>query len=250
MIIKTSDELDALKEIGYICALALKEMGAAIEPGISTAELDEIGHQALRRHGARSGPMAMYRFPAYNCISVNDVVAHGIPSATQIIKEGDSVNIDVSACKNGFYADNAYTFLVGEVSPMKRKVTDCAERALKKALSVAVAGNLLSEIGRAVEQEAKKESLRVIKNLCGHGVGKTLHDKPDSIYNFFNAKDKRVLLPGIVLAIEPFISERDEYVLDAEADGWTLRTKNRSYTAQFEHSIVVTEDEPVILTVC
>ena len=249
MIVKTAAELDALKEIGYICALTLKKMGEAVQSGISTAELDSIGREILRSHGARSAPIVSYQFPGYNCISVNEVVAHGIPSPTLILKEGDNVNIDVSACKNGFFSDNGATYAVGQVSAIKQKVIDCSKRALQKAIAVAVAGNPISFIGREAEAEAHRSSLFVIKNLTGHGVGHALHDKPDSIYNFYNKRDKRLLQAGMVLAIEPFISERDEFVLDAAADGWTLRTAHNSIVAQFEHSIVVTENEPIILTI-
>lgn len=248
MIIKTKDELDAMREIGHICALALQKMGECIEPGISTLELDEIGHEVLKKYGARSAPIAMYKFPGYNCISVNSVVAHGIPSSDIIIQEGDTVNIDVSAVKNGFYGDTAYTYMVGKVDKQKEAVCLASQEALQNALKVAVAGNYLAEIGRAVEQTAHKHGFRVIKNLCGHGVGHTLHDKPDMINNYWEKRDKRILTPGIVLAIEPFVSPKDEYVLDAEADGWTLRTKNHCCVAQYEHTIMVTEDEPVILT--
>lgn len=248
MIIKTKAELEAMQEIGQICGIVLTKMSEALEPGISTQELDEIGHQVLRQYGARSAPIAMYRFPGYTCISVNDVVAHGIPSADVIIKEGDTVNIDVSAVKNGFYGDTAYTYMVGKVDKKKQEVCLAAQEALKNALKVAVAGNFLSEIGRAVEQTAHRHGFRVIKNLCGHGVGHTLHDKPDAINNYWEKRDRRVLTPGLVLAIEPFVSPKDEFVLDAESDGWTLRTRNRCCVAQYEHTVMVTEDEPVILT--
>lgn len=248
MIIKTQAELDAMKEIGHICGLALKKMGEALEPGISTQELDDIGHQLLRSYGARSAPIAMYKFPGCNCISVNDVVAHGIPSRDIIIKEGDTVNIDVSAVKGGFYGDTAYTYMVGKVDKQKQAVCATSQEALANALKVASAGNFLAEIGKAVELTAHRHGFKVIKNLTGHGVGHTLHDKPDNINNYWDRHDKRLLTKGLVLAIEPFVSPKDEYVLDAEADGWTLRTRNRCCVAQYEHTVMITEGEPIILT--
>jgi len=248
MIVKTEQELNSLKEIGEICALALQEMAAALRPGITTAELDEIGHQALKRRQARSAPVAVYKFPGYTCISVNDEVAHGKPGA-RVLREGDMVNIDVSACKNGFFADTGASFIIPPESKLKQKILQCSHRALQKALEQAKAGNPLNFLGRAVEEEAKRSGLTVIKNLCGHGVGRTLHEEPETIYNYYEKKDKRVILPGMVLAIETFISQGDQYVLE-EPDGWTLKTPNRSLTAQFEHTVVVTEGEPIILTVC
>lgn len=246
MIVKNDQELEGLKEIGRIVAITLKEMSEIMAPGMTTKELDEIGGKILARYGAKSAPISVYNFPGHTCISVNEEVAHGIPGA-RVIKIGDLVNIDVSAHKNGYFADNGGSFPVGEVKGLKRRMLDCSKKALHDAISVAVAGNNLSSLGLVIEKEAKRSGFKLIRNLCGHGVGSTLHDDPESIFNYYEKKDKRILRAGMVLAIEPFISERDEYVVE-EKDGWTFVTPNRSLTAQFEHSIVVTDNEPVILT--
>ena len=248
MIVKNEADLAGLQEICRIVAITLKEMGEAINPGITTKELDEIGRSALSRYGARSAPITCYNFPGHTCICVNEEVAHGIPG-DRVIQEGDLVNIDVSAVKDGFYGDNGASFAVGQIKGIHKKLLECGKRALQKAISVSMAGYPLNGIGLAVEKEAHKNGFRTIRNLCGHGVGRSLHENPESIYNYYERKDKRLLAPGLVLAIEPFISERDEYV-EEQLDGWTLITPNKSRTAQFEHTIVVTEGAPVILTLC
>lgn len=246
MIIKTDAELQALTEICRICAVTTQEMGKAIEPGLTTKELDEIGRSVLERHGARSAPIACYQFPGHTCISINEVVAHGIPDQ-RVIQPGDTVNIDVSAEKDGFFGDTAYTFAVPPVKKSMQKLLDCGQQALQKAIAAAVAGYPLNGIGLAVEKEAHKHGYKTIRNLCGHGVGLTLHDEPESIYNYFEKRDKRMLKKGMVLAIEPFISERDQYV-DELDDGWTLVTPHRCQVVQFEHTVVVTEERALILT--
>ncbi len=247
MIVKNDKELVGLKEIGRICALTLKIMGEAVKEGITTAELDEIGRQVLASYGASSAPISCYKFPGHTCISVNEEVAHGIPGA-KVLKKGDSVNIDVSAHKNGFFADTAATFLIEPAKDSRRKLLACARRCLDRALEVAVAGNPLNALGLVVEKEAHKSGFKTIKNLCGHGVGRSLHEEPDSIFNYYEKKDKRIMVPGIVLAVEPFVSQGDEYV-EEQGDGWTLKTPNHSFTAQYEHTIVVTENKPLIITV-
>ncbi|MDO4581825.1 MAG: type I methionyl aminopeptidase [Bacillota bacterium] len=247
MIIKTEAEAQAMQEIGHICALVLRKMGEALEPGITTLELDAIGAALLKAEGAVSAPIKCYDFPGHNCISVNEVVAHGIPSE-RVIAAGDIVNIDVSACKNGFFSDNGRSFAVPPVKSSTRKLLDCCERALARAISVAVAGAPLNCLGREVEKEARRHGFKTIKNLCGHGVGHTLHDDPDSIYNYYEKRDKRLLTAGLVLAIEPFISAGEDFV-DELDDGWTLVTPSRSQVVQFEHTVMVREgEEPLILT--
>ena len=246
MIIKNAADLNGMKEICHIVAVVLQQMGRAIEPGITTRELDEIGHGLLAGYGAKSAPIACYQFPGHTCISVNEEVAHGIPSL-RIISKGDTVNIDVSAVKDGFFGDTAATFAVPPVKSSTLKLLDCAKRALQRACAAAQSGYPLNGIGLAVEKEAHKHGYATIRNLCGHGVGLTLHDDPESISNYFDKRDKRLLQKGMVLAIEPFISEKEQYV-EEMADGWTLKTPHNSAVAQFEHTLVVMEGQPLILT--
>jgi methionyl aminopeptidase len=246
MIIKSATEFSGMEEICRIVAIVLYRMGQAIEPGITTGELDEIGRGLLASYGARSAPIACYKFPGYTCISVNEEVAHGVPGS-RIIGKGDMVNIDVSAVKNGFFGDTAATFAVPPVKATTQKLLDCAYRALQRACATAQNGYPLNSIGLAVEKEAHKHGYTTIRNLCGHGVGHTLHDEPENICNYYDKRDKRLLQEGMTLAIEPFISEKEQYVEEL-TDGWTLKTPHGSAVAQFEHTLVVTGNQPLILT--
>ncbi|MDQ0340479.1 methionyl aminopeptidase [Caldalkalibacillus uzonensis] len=246
MTVETVQELQALKKVGRVVALALQEMMNHVRPGISTAELDAIGEKVLVQHGAQSAPRGQYNFPGATCISVNEEVAHGIPG-TRVLHPGDKVNIDVSAQLDGYFADTGATLIVPPVSTQARRLCASAERALEKALQKATSGQPLSEIGRVVEEEAKRSGFTVVKNLCGHGIGRSLHEEPNHIFSFYNPFEQTRLEKGMVLAIEPFISTGDELVEQAE-DGWTLKAPQGSLVAQFEQTIVVTEKEPIILT--
>ncbi len=246
MIVTTQTELDALREIGRICAETLKIMAAALEPGITTKELDAIGADYLARHGAQSAPITCYDFPGCNCISVNDVVAHGIPS-DQALQAGDVVNIDVSAVKDGFFSDNGASYALPPVKKNIQELLKVTKSARDKAIAQAVAGRHLNEIGRAAEKEAHRHGLTTIRNLCGHGVGHTLHDDPDAIFSYYERRDRRRLKPGVVIAIEPFLCDGDEYVEDFGNDGWTLKTPRRMIVAQYEHTIMVREEQPPLI---
>ncbi len=247
MIITTDEELEKMKRIGKICAITLKEMMAATEPGMTTKELDEIGAKILARYGAISAPIACYQFPGHNCISINEEIAHGIPG-DRVIQEGDFVNIDVSASLDGYFGDNGATFFVGKGDKVGEKLIKTSKQALSNAITAAVAGRRLNAIGKAVEQTAHKAGLKLIQNLCGHGVGHTIHDDPEMINNYYDPREKREMVKGMVLAIEPFIAEKETYVIQDEKDGWTLRTPRWTRAAQQEHTIVVTDRRPIILT--
>jgi len=248
MIIKTDEELQSMIEIGRICAITLKKMSEALEPGMTTKELDQIGGKILASYGAKSAPMVTYNFPGFNCISVNHIVAHGIPG-DYVIQPGDIVNIDVSAFKDGFCSDNSGSFAVPPVKNINQKLLDCGKRTLEAAINAAVAGGKLNQIGLAAEKTARRNGYKIITNLCGHGVGHTLHDDPDAIYNYYEKHDHRVLAKGQAIAIEPFVSTRDSYVVETNDDGWSLTTPHRCQVVQFEHTVMVREDDtPLILT--
>lgn len=247
MIVKTDEELQALKEIGYICAKVRDTMQEATKPGITTKELDNIAKELFEEHGAISAPIQDEKFPGQTCISVNEEVAHGIPGK-RVIREGDLVNIDVSALKNGYYADTGISFVVGEAdNPLKQKVCDVALEAFDAAMAKVKPGTKLSNIGKAVHATARKNDLTVIKNLTGHGVGQSLHEAPSHVMNYYDPKDKTLLKEGVVIAVEPFISSKATFVTEGKND-WAFETKDKSFVAQIEHTVIVTKDGPILTT--
>lgn len=247
MIVKTDEELQALKEIGYICAKVRDTMQEATKPGITTKELDNIAKELFEEHGAISAPIHDEKFPGQTCISVNEEVAHGIPSK-RVIREGDLVNIDVSALKNGYYADTGISFVVGEAdNPLKQKVCDVALESFDAAMAKVKPGTKLSNIGKAVHATARKNDLTVIKNLTGHGVGQSLHEAPSHVMNYYDPKDKTLLKEGVVIAVEPFISSKATFVTEGKND-WAFETKDKSFVAQIEHTVIVTKDGPILTT--
>ena len=246
MTIETDRDLHALQEIGRIVAITLRDMLRAVEPGMTTAELDQIGRGLLEHYEARSAPRISYDFPGYTCISVNEEAAHGIPG-DRVIQPGDVVNIDVSAEKNGYFADTGGTCIAPPDSALKKRLLHATRVALKEASAVARAGQPINQLGKAVQKVAKRAGFKTIRNLCGHGVGRSLHEAPTEIHNYFQPRDRRVLHEGMVLAVEPFLSTRSRYV-EEQADGWTLAAAPGNLSAQFEHTLVVTRGRPIVLT--
>lgn len=246
MTAEHEDDVVALRRVGRVVAEARDAMLAAAQPGMSTAELDAIGREVLRRHGARSAPRLAYGFPGSTCIGVNDRIAHGIPSATVVLRAGDLVNVDVSAELDGYWGDTGASAPVGEVTPECVRLLEATRAAQRDAMAVARAGRPLRHIGRAVERRARKTGFSVIADLAGHGVGRGIHEPP-TVRNVEVPRDRTVLHEGLVLAIEPFLTTGVPRVVE-DADGWTLRTVDGAPAAQFEHSIVVTAGEPIVLT--
>lgn len=246
MSIKSFEDLENLKKIGSIVACCLDFMSKKLEPGITTHDLDEIGRHFLEQYGAKSAPKLVYNFPGTTCISLNHEAAHGIPSKNKRLKAGDLINIDVSAELNGYFADTGGSFIIPPVTPIKKKVCDVALNTMWRGIDAAFHGNKINEIGKAMENEARKNGLTVIRNLCSHGVGRWLHEEPDSIPGFYDKKDKRILQEGTVITVEPFVSTGAREVVES-GDGWTLINPNH-FTAQYEHTIVVTKNKPLIMT--
>ncbi|KAF0820735.1 MULTISPECIES: type I methionyl aminopeptidase [unclassified Cytobacillus] len=245
MIVKNEEELAKLKEIGKIVAEIRDAMIEKTKPGVTTKELDDLAGELFEKHGAISGPKGEYDFPGFTCISVNEEVAHGIPGS-RIIKEGDLVNIDVSGSKDGYFADTGLSFVVGEDEKLQ-KLCDVAQEAFDEGLKKLKPGGKLSLVGKTVHKVARNNGFNVIMNLTGHGVGRSLHEKPDHILNYFDPWDKQLLKEGMVVAFEPFISSGDDEVREM-SDGWTFVTPNKSHVAQCEHTVVVTKEGPIILT--
>ena len=247
MTIGSQDDIDGLKEVGRIVALTIGEMKRRARAGMTTRELDEIGGRLLEAHGAVPAPKATYNFPGYTCISVNHDVAHGIPGNRKI-GPGDLINIDVSAELGGYYADAGHSFTMPLCDPSVTRLCDYTHATMMKVIASLKHGVKLNEIGRMIQGEAEKGGYNVIKNLCSHGVGKSLHESPTEILPYYNKHDKRVLKKGMVITIEPFLSTGAGYAVE-QRDGWTLSVPDNSFVAQHEHTIIITEDRPIIVTV-
>jgi methionyl aminopeptidase len=245
MSIRSQAEFEKLRVIGKIVRRALDKTSAAVRPGITTGELDKIGASVLAQNGAQSAPPKVYGFPGALCISVNDEAIHGIPGE-RVIQFGDLVKLDLAAEKGGFYADAAVTIRAGQVSSTAEALARCAERAFHQALGSARAGNRVHEIGRVVERETRRSGFRVIRELCGHGVGRTIHEPP-SVPNYHEPRLRARLTEGLVITIEPIISAGNgQGVL--QPDRWTIRTADGSLSAHYEHTVVITKREPILLT--
>jgi methionyl aminopeptidase len=241
-----SEELRGVRAAGRAVARVIQAMAAELAPGVTTAQLDAIGRAALLENGALSAPETVYDFPGATCISVNDEAAHGIPG-DRVIVAGDLVNIDVSAEKDGYFADSGASFAVGEVPDAAQALLAATEEALAKALRTVRPGGLLNRVGRAVQKVADERGFFVVRNLCGHGVGGGLHEDPRAVLNYYEPADRRRFTAGQVLTIEPFLSTNSDRAVEA-ADGWTLCSAAGGLVAQFEHTVVVTADGPEILT--
>jgi methionyl aminopeptidase len=245
MSIKSDKELTQLRVIGRIVRKALDKMAAAVVAGITTGELNDVGSRVLKAEGARSAPPAVYGFPADVCISVNEEAIHGIPGH-RILREGDLVKLDLVAEKNGFYADSAVTVAVGVASPGAQSLIRAAERAFHLGAKAARAGNRVYEIGRVVEREVKSQGFHVLRDLCGHGVGRSIHEEP-SVPNFHDQRSRARLTDGLVITIEPIISAGNSRA-SLQPDRWTVSTDDGTLTAHYEHTIVITRGAPILLT--
>jgi methionyl aminopeptidase len=245
MSIKSDRELAQLQVIGRIVRKALDAMAAAVRAGVTTAELNDIGRRALAGEGARSAPPLVYGFPGDVCISVNEEAIHGIPGQ-RVLREGDLVKLDLVAEKNGYYADAAVTVAVGAVSPVAGALIRAAENAFRQATQVARVGYRVSDIGRAVERHVRSCGFSVLRELCGHGVGRTIHEEP-SVPNYHDPRSRGRLSDGLVITIEPIIAA-GKGKASLQPDHWTVVTDDRSLTAHYEHTIVITRDAPILLT--
>ena len=245
MRIKTPADLEGLRAAGRVCRLMLGAMRSAVEPGITTRELNAIGTRIMKSHGARSAPMLIYGFPAEICISVNDEVVHGIPSRRKLAA-GDLVKLDVTVEKDGYMADAAITAPVGRVGARATALAACAARAFRAALRVARAGNQVRDIGGAVEEEVARRGFRVVRGLNGHGIGRTIHEPPE-VPNWLDPSATARLTEGLVITIEPILAMGNGQSFEDE-DGWTVRTADGSLAAHHEHTIVVGNGPPELLT--
>lgn len=242
MTIETEADVIALRVVGRVVASCMQTMAGAMRAGMTTRELDAIGEDFLARHGATPAPRSTYGFPGATCISVNDAVAHGLPGDL-VLADGDLVNIDVSASIDGYFADTGGSFSVGPPSKAQKRVCDATKEALAAAMQVAVADAPLSDIGRAVERVAKRRGLRIVKQLCSHGVGRALHEDPGTIPSYYDPRDRRRLHEGLVITIEPFLTTGRGSIVEDD-DGWTLRAAKGTVTAQYEHTMIIRRGAP------
>lgn len=247
MTLSSDDDLTGLKRIGRIVAGTLELMGRSIEPGMTTRELDQVGRAYLEAAGARPAPEMVYAFPGATCISVNEEIAHGIPGDRRI-RPGDLVNIDVSAEKDGYFADTGASFPVPPVTRAVERLCKDGRRAMWTGLRQVGAGRPLAEIGRAVGAFAHRHGYTLVHNLASHGVGLSLHEEPTEIATWPDASERRIMPEGLVFTVEPFLSLGATFAEDGD-DPWTLYSRPRALTVQYEHTVVATRNGPLVLTV-
>jgi len=245
MSIKTVEEFECMRTVGWVVRRVIDAMRQHARPGVTTAELDDIGSRVMREHGARSAPSLVYGFPGTNCISLNDEAVHGIPGERRL-SDGDIVKLDVTMEKDGFMADAAVTIAVGRIPDEKQRLIACAERAFAKAKLVTRAGVRVREIGRVIEREVRQTGFSVIRELGGHGIGRTIHEEP-RVPNYADPLANHILTDGLVITVEPIIAAGSGRAVLA-SDGWTVRTVDRKPSAHYEHTLVVTTGEPILLT--
>ena len=245
MSIETERDWRGLRHVGRIVARTLAEMERHVRPGISTADLDAVAARVLGSEGARHAPRRVLGFPADSCISINDEAVHGIPGSRRV-QPGDLVKLDLVAEKDGYVADAAITVAVPPVAEERQRLVECARAAFNRAMRAARAGQRVNAIGEAVEQEVRRRGFSVMRELAGHGTGRHIHEAPN-VLNYAERFDRERLTEGLVIAVEPIIAAGDGRAVE-DTDGWTIRTADGSLSAHYEHTIVITRHQPVVLT--
>ncbi len=248
IVLKTGRELKIMREACRISAGALKTAGMAVEPGVTTAELDKLAEDYILSQGGKPNFKNYQGYPATACISVNNEVIHGIPSKNRKLKQGDIVSIDLGAEFEGYHGDNAATFACGDISQEAKRLMDITEQSLYKGIAAAVSGGRIGDISFAVQSFVEANDFSVVRKFVGHGIGTSLHEAPE-VPNFGTAGRGVRLMPGMTLAIEPMVNAGG-YDVKIMPDGWTVLTKDGSLSCHFEHTVVITNDGPKILTLC
>ena len=246
VVLKTARELSIMKEACKISAGALQVIGQAIEPGVTTGELDRMAEKYILSQGAKPNFKNYQGYPATACISINNEVIHGIPSAKRVIKAGDIVSVDLGAVFCGYHGDNAATFAVGDISTDAKRLIDTTRESLYEGIKFARAGGRIGDISNAIQRYVESRGFSVVRDFVGHGIGTQLHESPE-VPNFGTPGKGIRLLPGMTLAIEPMINFGSHEV-KILPDGWTVLTKDGSLSAHFEHTIAITPDGPLIMT--
>jgi len=246
MTIESDNQLEKLRIVGALVARTLAAMGTALEPGMTTKELDDLGRALLEREGARSAPELIYGFPGATCISVSPDCAHGIPDGT-VVKAGDLINIDVSAELDGYFGDTGASFAVPPTRPCIERLCRDGRRAMWAGIRAVKPGKQLNEVGRSIESFARRNGYSIVRNLASHGVGRSLHEEPTEIPTWYEPRDRRTITEGLVFTVEPFLSLGADWVVGRN-DGWSLRPPFHQPTVQYEHTLVATGRGPLILT--
>lgn len=244
--LKTAEEIELLRENNLLVSATLAEVGRHVRPGVSTLELDKFAEEFIRSHGAEPGFLGYGGFPNTLCMSVNEEVVHGIPSAKRILKEGDVLSVDCGTLMKGFYGDSAYTFAVGEIAPEVADLLRVTKEALYKGVAQAKAGNRVGDVASAVQEHAERHGYSVVRELVGHGLGRKMHEEPE-VPNYGARGRGPLLKEGMVICIEPMINMGARYVV-FERDGWTVRTRDRKPSAHFEFAVAVGKEGPDVLT--
>ncbi|HEY8393775.1 MAG TPA: type I methionyl aminopeptidase [Thermaerobacter sp.] len=244
--IKSSREIEYMRRAGQIVAGVLQELARALRPGVTTAELDRLAERLIREAGGEPAFKGYQGYPATICASINDEVVHGIPSPGRVVREGDIVSIDVGARYQGYYGDSAATFAVGQVPGEARRLLEVTRESLYAAIAEARPGRRLGDVGHAVQRVVEAAGFSVVRDYAGHGIGRAMHEDPQ-VPNYGTPGTGLRLRPGMVLAIEPMVNAGG-YEVRVDADGWTVRTADGSLSAHFEHTVLITEGEPEILT--
>lgn len=247
MSITREEELVGMKKVSEAVAITLKAMRNFAKPGMTTKQLDDYGAEILSCFGAKSAPFLTYGFPGRTCISVNNEFCHGVPSTSKVLQEGDLINIDVSAELNGFWSDNGGSFVLGKDINECQKIVDASKQILKDAIYNIKGGVRVSDIGCLVDTAAKRRGYKVVRNLAGHGVGQSLHEEPFGIANYRQPFNSTRFKRNTVVAIETFIATTSTYAVELN-DGWTMVGDKGGFMAQHEHTIVVTDGKPIVLT--
>lgn len=246
IVLKTAREIELIRKACIISAEALQVAGEAVKPGVTTWEIDKIAYDYIKKQGAEPNFLHLYDFPATACISINDEVIHGIPSKKRVIQEGDIVSIDLGAKVDGYNGDNAATFAAGKITESAKRLCDVTEKSLYLGIEQAVAGNRIGDIASAIQTYCEENGFGVVREYTGHGVGAKLHEDPN-VPNFGTPGRGARLLPGMVIAIEPMITEGNKAIKQL-SDGWTVKTKDGKLAAHFEHTVAITKNGPLILT--
>ena len=246
IVLKTARELKMMREAGRISAKALQLVGEAVEPGVSTYDLDKVAYDYIKSQGATPGFLNYSGFPASACISINNEVIHGIPSKRRLVHAGDIVSVDLGAVFEGYNGDNAATFAAGDVSPEAERLMAVTEESLYEGIKMAQVGGRIGDIGAAIQGYVQARGYSVVRQFVGHGVGASLHEAPE-VPNYGHSGHGVRLMAGMTLAIEPMINQKGPEVI-TRPDGWTVVTADGGLSAHFEHSVAITGDGPVILT--